>query len=471
MKKIYISFLLLLAVTIVMAKDPVKDFVNDPLLVNSNISLLIQDVNDSKPLYEHRSNFGNIPASTMKVVTTATALELLGGDFRFETKLQIVGEISEDGVLNGDLYIVGGGDPTLGSNVIGHGPFLKQWVNAVKKAGIKSITGSIVADDLIFDREGINTRWIWEDIGNYYAAGVYGISYMDNTLRVYMSSGAAGTKPEILNTKPEVPGLIFENHLTSTMIGKDSSYFHGSPRTNYRTIYGEVPANIKDFITKADIPNPGLLLAQHFHDELLNNDVMIAFPPHDQPANYEQRTTIHTSYSAPLNRIVKEINVTSNNHYAEHVFRYLGTLKKVPASNTDAVSVIRNFWKEKGLSVDQLFMYDGSGLSPTNAISARFLVELLTYMKKTSTNSSLFYSSLPVCGESGTVAGMLKNTDLEGKVRAKSGSINRVRCYTGYINQGQKTYAFAVMVNNYSTTRPRTVVKKIEQFLSASMQE
>lgn len=471
MKKTIFIFSLLLTTLFATAKDPVNDFVNDPLLKNANISLLIRDVATGKPLYDHRSNHSVVPASTMKIVTTATALELLGPNFRFETKLEISGEITEDGVLNGDLYIVGGGDPTLGSNFLGQRYFVKNWADIIKKAGIKSINGSIVTDESIFDLEGINARWIWEDIGNYYAAGVYGISYMDNTLRVYMSSGEVGSQPKIIKTNPEVPGLIFENHLRSTRIGKDSAYFHGVPRVNYRTVFGEIPANKKEFISKSDIPNPALLLAQQLHEQLMESGVTISYPPHQEADMNKERKTIHTAYSPPLSRIVKEINVTSNNHYTEHLFRYLGLQKTRPATNIAAMQVIRSFWKEKGLPVEQLFMYDGSGLSPSNAVSANFYVELLTYMKNKSANSSVFYDSLPICGENGTVAFILKDTPLQGKVHAKSGSINRVRCYAGYIENKGKTYAFAIMVNDYYTTKPKTVIKKIEEFLLSAMQE
>ena len=114
-------------------------------------------------------------------------------------------------------------------------------------------------------------------------------------------------------------------------------------------------------------------------------------------------------------------------------------------------------------------MYDGSGLSPSNAVSARFMVELLTYMKKDS-NNTLFFESLPVGGKSGTIAWLWNKSPLEGKVHAKSGSINRVRCYSGYVDKGEKTYAFSIMINNYPTDNPRQIIRKIEQFLISAMQ-
>ncbi|NDV46852.1 D-alanyl-D-alanine carboxypeptidase/D-alanyl-D-alanine-endopeptidase [Paludibacter sp. 221] len=468
MRKHFIFYLFLLFVFGLKAATPLDDFLNNPALRNANVGFQIKCLDDDKVVAEHAPTHSFMPASTMKLVTTATALELLGADFKFETRLQIEGEIEESGILNGNLYIYGGGDPTLGSEFMGNRDFLKQWVRAIQQAGIKSINGSIVADPGLFDDEGINPKWSWEDIGNYYAAAVYGISYMDNTVRVYFDSGNIGSTPVITKTVPNVPGLQFQNNLKCTAIAKDSAYFYGAPHSNVRTVYGEIPANRKNFVSKADNPNPGLLLATHFHDLLIDNGVNVSYPPLVKSSKENNRRTIYIYYSPSLGRIVREINFTSNNHYTEHIFRYLALQNSTVASTDKAISVIRGFWKSKGLPVEQLFMSDGSGLSRSDAVSAQFFVSLLSYMRNESANSKVFYNSLPVAGESGTIAWILKNTALSGKVHAKSGSISYVRAYAGYINWNQKTYAFSILVNNYSS-RPNAVIKQIERLLLNTM--
>ena len=465
MKKIFPFLLFILLLNQASAQSSADKFIDNDLLRNASVSLLVLDLNTGQKVSEISPTHSLIPASTMKLLVTATALELLGTDFRFETKLQIGGKIDDNGVLNGNLYIYGGGDPTLGSAFVGNRDFLKQWLTAVKKAGIKSINGSIIADASLFDDEGINPQWSWEDIGNYYAPGIYGISYLDNTARVHLNSNERGSTPMVTKTVPEIPGLTFENNLKSTTIGKDSAYFYGAPRSNVRSIYGEIPMNRSNFVTKMDIPNPPLLLAQHFHDLLIDNGVNISYPPSDQyHAATNERKTFYTHQSLPLSRIAKEINFTSNNHYTEQLFRYLALQNSSIATTRGAVQVVRNHWKSKGLAVEQLFMSDGSGLSRTNAVSAEFYVQLLTYMRKQSKVSTGFYDSLPAAGESGTIEWILKNTPLQGKLKAKSGSISRVRCYAGYIDLPNKNYAFAVLVNNFNG-RPRDVIKEIEKYL------
>jgi D-alanyl-D-alanine carboxypeptidase/D-alanyl-D-alanine-endopeptidase (penicillin-binding protein 4) len=464
MKKHNLILFFLLAMLQLAAKTPVEGFINNPLLENANISLLVKDIETNQILTQFNPKNSFTPASTMKIVTTATALELLGTDFSFETKIEIDGLISADGTFNGNLFIRGGGDPTLGSTKMGDIDFLNKWVAAVKKAGINRINGRIVADASYFDDEGVNPRWSWEDIGNYYASGAYGISYMDNTFKLVLRSGVIGTTPQILRIVPEISGLNFDNRLTSTAIKSDSAYFYGAPHSNSRYILGEIPANKDEFIIKGDIPNPGLLLAKHFHDRLIANGLIISQLPTDKYVPATLHTEIYVHNSPPLSDIITEINNHSNNHYAEHVFRYLSLKNNLIGTTSGAIQVIKSFWKSKGLPVDQLFMCDGSGLSPSNAVSAQFFVDLLTYMKTKSTNKNIFYNSLPISGESGTLSTLLINTNLQGKVHAKSGTISRVKSYAGYIYANYRTYVFAIIVNNPNGSS-KTVVKKIEEFL------
>ena len=464
MKKITFLLTFVLINTLSFSKNPIQDFINNPLLENANISLLVKDLETNQTIYDIRSKNSNIPASTMKLVTTATALELLGPDFCFETKLEIDGIVGSDGVLNGNLYIRGGGDPTLGSEHLGNLNFLANWIEAIKKAGIKKINGKIVADATLYDAQGVNPKWTWEDVGNYYAAGSYGISYMDNTYKLVMRSGMVGTTPEIIKVIPEIQQLSFENHLTSTEIAFDSAYFYGAPHSNLRSIHGEIPANRLEYIIKGDIPNPGLLLAEHFHNELIINGITISEFPTDVVTSNLERKVIYVQKSPPLSEIITITNVHSNNGYAEQMFRYLSLKNSTIATSKGAIEVIKSFWKSKGFPVEQLFMYDGCGLSPEDAVSAQFFVDLLTYMKTQSPNRNAFFNSLPVSGESGTLTHFLEKTPLTGKVHAKSGTIARVKSYAGYIDQKGKKYVFAILVNNANGSS-KAVTRKMEEFL------
>jgi serine-type D-Ala-D-Ala carboxypeptidase/endopeptidase (penicillin-binding protein 4) len=464
MKIKQLFFLLLFPIVSVSAGNPVDTFIHNPIIEDANVSLLVKELETNKVLCQFRPNNVTIPASTMKLITTATALELLGPSFCFQTRLETDGVLSPNGELNGNLYIRGGGDPTLGSEKMGDPDFLMKWVEAVKKAGIKKINGQIVADGTLYDEEGVNPKWTWEDIGNYYAAGAYGISYMDNTYRLVLRSGLIGTVPEIIRTIPDMPLLSFENHLTSTDINSDSAYFYGAPHSNHRVIRGEIPANRLEFVIKGDIPNPSLLLAEHFQAKLNENGIFVRDLPSDIVLKMTDRKTIHEHYSPLLGDIISETNVNSNNGYAEEIFRYLALTNNPVATTKGAIREIESFWKGKNLSVNQLFMYDGCGLSPLDAVSSNFFVELLTYMKTKSLYGEVFFNSLPVSGKNGTLKNFLIKTPLQGKVHAKSGTIGGVKCYAGYIEYNSKTYVFAILINHAHGTS-KAVTQQIEELL------
>jgi D-alanyl-D-alanine carboxypeptidase/D-alanyl-D-alanine-endopeptidase (penicillin-binding protein 4) len=162
------------------------------------------------------------------------------------------------------------------------------------------------------------------------------------------------------------------------------------------------------------------------------------------------------------------VNVKSNNHYAEHLLRIIGRTQ-----NTDiysdalqaGIDYVKKFWEQQGISTSSLTLHDGSGLAPQNAFSPAFLTEILAYMYTKSKNSKVFFDSLPKAGKDGTLRSFMRNTKYEGKISAKSGSIGGVQCYSGYLIDGNKQYAFTVMINKFNGTRSQ-VRSAIEKFLS-----
>ena len=467
MKKLFFFLIISLAYSSVFSQKAVDDFVNAPNLSRANISLFVKEVETGKVVMEHRAEKVTVPASTTKLVTTATALELFGPNFAFETKLQYDGVIRGN-LLEGNIYILGSGDPTLGSKYMGDSLFLEKWTDAVKQLGISKINGAIIADASIFNSEGIAPKWSWEDMGNYYAAGAYGISIYDNTYKLYFKSGNEGTTPEIIRTEPEMLDLQFNLHLKASQNDKDSAYIYGAPFSNERLVYGSIPANKNEFVIKGDIPNPPLYLAQLFTKKLQEKGIQITQSPTVEFSNNTaDRKEFFIEISPPLIDIITNINHKSNNHYAEHLFRYLSLYEYPQASTATSVKTIKTYWIGQGIDVSGLVMHDGCGLSPSNAISAKFFVDLLIHEKTHSTNADNLLASLPKAGESGTLKNFLKNTQLEGKVQAKSGSIFGVQCFAGYLtDKNGKQYAFAILVSNYSGIRKNIVVEIQKLLLS-----
>lgn len=448
----------------------IRKFVNTPGFEAASVGICIKDMNGSD-IASYNKNIVLTPASTMKVVTTATTLESLGEDYRFKTVLSV------DANNPQRIVVHGYGDPTLGSEFTNDMPeaFLDVWAEAILKSVDKSKPVDIEIDDSMYGYNGLSTKWLQEDMGNYYAAGTYGISVFDNTYRLFFNTMDTSLSPKILKTSPEMRDIVFDNQLGTNTEGKDNGYINGEPFSNFRKIVGDIPAKRKSFSIKGDIPDPGLYLGQALAGTLLKNKIevnnIITSREKQTTNTYNNKTSekdIYTQYSPYLKDIIRIVNVRSNNHYTEHLIRAVGHAKKEASSKADplkeGIDYTKNFWEQKGINTNSLFMYDGCGLAPSNKVSPELLCDILIYMQTRSRYKDSFFASLPEAGKEGTVKNLLRGTRLEGKIFVKSGSIADVQCFAGYYIDGDKKYAFAVMVNNYNSLR-RNTVKAIENLL------
>lgn len=422
-------------------------FLKDSHTRYANVGVYIKDLRSGEEIDSYRKTNAIPPASVMKVLTTATALEIMGEDSCLQTVLEYTGKI-ENGTLRGNLYIHGYGDPTLGGAKQGQ-TFLQQWVKAVRDAGIHTINGSIIADLSYFDGDALNPAWLWEDAGNYYAPGIYSIAYMDNTMNVILRSSDVGSIAKVLYTVPAVPEIEFENHIRCTQIQEDGAYIHGMPYNFKRYLVGAIPSNRGQFGVRGDLPNPGLLLAQHFTAKLRQAGITVnGNASYISERDLLPRTRLYTHRSMSLGDIVALTNQHSVNLYAETLYRLLGARLGTPCNLHNAEKMIRNYWRNRGVNLMGATIKDGCGLAPQNAVSPESLVDILTYMSASS-NRDAFYQSLPVSGRSGTIRSLLVGTELEGRVHAKSGTIAGTKNYAGYIELPDgRRWVFAVMVSS-----------------------
>lgn len=477
--KIVLLFLLLCLHLLAGAQTPapVKWLLQAPYMRGASFSLVVKDVQEGRTVYSYDTDRLQSPASVLKTVATATALEILGEDYRYPTTLEYDG-ILENGTLEGNLYIKGSGDPSLGSSHFapGQNKFLSTWIAALQKAGIKHITGSVISDESIFDTEGVSIKWLREDMGNYYAPGSYGISIFDNMYKLSLQTGAAGTRPVLKGTEPDIPFIRFKNYLKAAPVSSDSAYIIGAPLDDVRYLYGVLPANREAYVLKGDIPDPALYLARYLTDQLQQKGIRVDGSPSCYRIEVEEnrwkkgeRKEIVTTYSPTLREIASICNHVSHNLYADALVKTVG-LQYKPRRNEmissfgRGVQVVKEYWEKKGLDVFPLRMNDGSGLAPADKVSAGFMGELLVYMATESAVSDAFIASLPQAGIEGSVRNFLKGSKLQGKAHLKSGGITGVRSYAGYITKDGKTYAVAVFSNNYSCPMSR-MTRALEKLL------
>ncbi|WP_159519040.1 D-alanyl-D-alanine carboxypeptidase/D-alanyl-D-alanine endopeptidase [Sunxiuqinia indica] len=451
-------------------KDEITLWKSNDYLKHAGIGIYLQNAETGEVLAETDPQLSLAPGSTLKLVTTATAIEILGSDFRFETELCYSGEIKHD-TLFGDLIIVGGADPALGSKYFKEhylkNHFLDEWSTAVKELNISHITGNLITDATIFEEQMVPNTWIWEDLGNYYGAGASGISVYDNMYQIHFSSPAvAGELTTLKYTKPFIPNLEINNEVRSSDVNRDLAYVFGAPMVNQRTIRGTIPKGRNDFIIKASVPNPPYLLAWNFKSRLSDAQITLGGLIESQQSNLKDSSThlIAKTTSPPLLDIIRVTNHESVNLFAEHLLKYLAYMIHGQGSTKKGIDVITDFWEKRGIDMDGLFMADGSGLSHFNCLTAKQMVQIMYYMKNQSPEGENWFSSLPYVPD-GTLY-YFNPINFPGKtLRAKSGSMTRVRCYAGeLITHNKQPILFAIFLNNFNCKQSQAI-KLVEGLL------
>jgi serine-type D-Ala-D-Ala carboxypeptidase/endopeptidase (penicillin-binding protein 4) len=411
-----------------------QKILQQPEYKNATIGIQLTDLENGLPLFELNPEKLMIPASTLKIVTSAAALEILGSGYRFKTKVGYIGEILNTDELKGDLVILGGGDPTLGSEYFNdyelNDSFINVWVQKIKAAGIYQINGDIIFDGSIYDTEKIPSTWIWGDIGNYYGAGANAFTCYDNLFRItFKSPKEAGGMTEITAITPKIEGIKIVNDVVSSDDNRDLANVFGSPMDNNRVIRGTIPKDRDAFTIKAAVHHP---------EEIIAGKLLA------------QLAKIYIHESPKLEEIVKVLNYESVNLFAEHLVMQIAAEKAGQGNRDNGIELIKEFWQSKGVNTVNLFMEDGSGLSHFNAISPEQITSILAFMAKKSENSEVFINSLPNAGN-GTLSAFNTEFFPDNTLKAKSGSMTRVRCYAGYLelDSGRKV-AFSIMFNHFS---------------------
>lgn len=438
-----------------------KQLQQDPDLRSANWSLCVRDAQSGEVVIAHEEHRALPTASTMKAITTATALARLGPDFQFTTSLEVDGPI-EEGVLKGNLFVHGSGDPTLGSDRFGSAfeleVLMKAWVTLIQEAGIQRIEGKVIGDGTAFDTQLTPGNWGWEDMGNYYGVGAAGLNVHENLYYLDFIPGTYhGGSTRITGTRPDVPGLSFVNEVTTgSRTSGDNAYIFGAPYTYQRYVRGTIPAGRQPFTIKGSIPDPVLFCAQHFLQALQKAGISaqeassMRLEALARQAPQGQRTVLHRHLSPPLHALIEPLNMKSINLYAEALCKQLAVDDGKLGSTREGTECMEDYWSAQGIDTRGMAIRDGSGLSPNNAMSTAQMSHILA-KAHTASYAEALYTSLPVAGRSGSLSSMLRGTRAEGNLRAKSGYIGGVRSYTGYVDTPSgKRLSFAVISHNYS---------------------
>ncbi len=412
-----------------------KKLLSSSAAYSANLSFYVAD-SDGDFVYEYQGNKGLSTASTQKIFTAAAALEALGKNYTYKTTSSYSGNIS-DGNLSGSLFISSTGDPTLGSwRYEGYKPenFRQKLISAIKDKGISKISGDLVIDDLYFDFQTVPGGWPWDDMGNYYGAGVWSVNWRENQFDMNMS----GRNIKGFNIDMKDVKWISE---VKTGGSSDQSLIFTAPYSNVALINGTLPA--KAMTVSGSIPNPPLQLGYEvqnwlkesgigFQGKVLTNSMLKI---EGKAVENVPKSNIFFTYESPsLDKLVYWFLRKSVNLYGETFIKTLGKEKKNNGSFDAGIDYLKDFWKSKGINSSMINFADGSGLSPQNYVSARAEVQSLLYSQKQPWFSA-FYEGFPTQGNG---------------MKMKSGTIRDSKSFAGYhTSSSGKKYVFAIIINNY----------------------
>lgn len=450
-------------------------FQASPSLQFGTVALSVRRVRDGQELIGYNARRSLPSASTLKLITTATALSVLGPGYTYTTFLEYDGTI-KDSVLSGNLYIRGTGDPSLGS---GRFPgyddlptLLKKWSVAIRGAGIRQVQGSVVGDASLYNDLTTPDTWPFGDLGNYYGASLSALNIHENLYRVFFKPARSiGAAAGVARLEPAVPYVSFRNTVTTDAANTgDQVTIYGTPFQNQQWLTGKVPAGT-EFAVKGALPDPAYFAAYALQQQLIRDNVTLPNTPLSvggglpSTANQTGKRVLLAQYKSPsLAELVRETNFQSINLYAEALLRTsaLRLGKSVPSTDS-SLQILNTFWKSKGVNLDGFRIRDGSGLSAVGALTADNMTGILSAIGRDSIFST-FYSTIPVMGQTGTVRSLARGTPAAGNIRAKSGSIEGVRAYAGYFTAADgEQMSFCVLVNKFTPGRNRAITTELEK--------
>ncbi|MBS4014554.1 MAG: D-alanyl-D-alanine carboxypeptidase/D-alanyl-D-alanine-endopeptidase [Bacteroidetes bacterium] len=445
--------------------NEVKKFAADPGIKHSSWGLSIFSIESEKEIYSYNSNLSLTPASTLKALTTSTALILLGPDYKYKTTLSYTGKIDNSGNLNGDLIFKGSGDPSFGAGRMNDSLktelVIDHFYNAINLAGIKRINGNIIVDASVFDSIMVSPKWLWEDLGNYFGAGTSGLSFNENEYSVFFrASNTIGGETTVVRVNPFVPGLILHNSVLTAAAGTgDNVYIYGIPYSNERFSTGTIPLGANEFEVRGSIPDPPYFFAATFNNFLNSKGIQttgsinVIYNSQKSNINQSELNFIAEWVSPELTEIAYRTNLVSVNSYAESLIKTISASHGNTGTTQDGIKIMLDLWREKGVNTNGVKIYDGSGLSPSNCLTLQFLANCLAI---TANNEIFthFQKGLPVAGKSGSLRNGFTGTASENVLTAKSGFLSNVRAFAGYTTtKNGKQIAFAFIVNNYDGTQ------------------
>ena len=439
-------------ILLLVASLSIDSILGQPELEHAHVGMIVLNLDEDSVIYANNYQKNMVPASNLKIVTSAAALTFLGSDFRFKTRLAIKGEVRR-GELQGDLVVIGGGDPSFSLEN------LEAFVMTIREHDISRIDGNIILIDGYFTQERLPIGWAWHYLDARYAAEISAISMNRNVVNVRIEATRLGAYADV-----SIEPLTAYVKLINTMItkpGDDSIIIFRPPDENTIYVDGGIGFNHTRNIEVA-VKDPAMFVGQYLKERLSESNIEFSgrcirgadLSIYDRGSDY---IIVDSILSVSLSDIIKEINTESVNLYAEAVLKTLGSHYLKEGSFKAGVSIVKEFLRRCGADTSLVELYDGSGLSRYNLISPYNIMLVLRYMYHSKLFDG-FYELMAGPGE-----GTLENrfNSISGVMRAKTGTLDAISCLSGYLKLNNQNYCFSMMFNNFVC--PRKKIEKIQE--------
>lgn len=435
----------------------------------------IYSLDRHRVLYDRNGERLFTPASNTKLFTTAAALSLLGPDFRFHTSVQTTTPPDAQGVVHGNLVLVGQGDPTLsgrrypyqyqGPNDLPPYPpdqAIQKLADQIARHGVKVVDGDIIGDDSYFANEHYAEGWSQDDLVWGYGAAVSALTINDNERFVEVWPGAAVGQPAVVRLSPDDGSLVVENLVRTTAAGSTRDIeLYRDFGSRHLIVWGTMPAGSTMDLETAAVQHPALWAARLLQRALRQRGIEVLgdveahhltpsylAATNEKPAPDPPSFTLASLQSPPLWQALQVIDKVSQNLHAELMLRLIGKISEGNGSLAGGIAARSAFLAKAGLTGHDYYFRDGSGLSRENLVKPEAITRLLIYMDG-QPNAALWRSFLPVAGEDGSLARRFRNTPAQGRILAKTGYVEHVHTLSGYATTASGEHlAFSIMVNN-----------------------
>ena len=437
---------------------------NDPLIASSNVGMKVVSLATGEVLYEKDAEKLYHPASTMKLITAATALVKLGPNYHFHTTLYT--DPVEDNLRN--IYLKGGGDPLFDSND------LEKMVERLVEMDTNALQGDIVVDETYFDAIRRGKGWMWDDgpIGGYYPH-LSALTINRNGVHLRISPGSKVDDPVRVHLTPPTQYMKIVNGATTVGVSERTRLTikreDGSIEANVLMIDGVMTIGQAEMNRRVDVLDPALYCGTLLREMLAERGVIL-YGTVRYGEVPEEAMEISQHISPPLSRILWEMNKPSDNLIAELLLKTIGAeLRGAPGTAKKGLGAISNLLGQIGVDRGYYTFADGSGVSRYNLVTASLLTDLLVYIFRNFAVMPEYLASLPVGGVDGTLTRRMRGMSAEGVLRAKTGTLRGLTALAGYtVTADGETVAFSIIVSNYlgSVSPRRALQDKIGDILT-----